>query len=413
MEIKQLKLIHYRNYDQGLFSFTGGTNIIYGNNGQGKTNLLESIFVLCRGYSHRSNKITDLIRFGDDAMSIQASFRTADSAHRIRLTASSGRKKWELDGKTESGFQRISRLTGCILFEPDDLEIVKAGPERRRSFINEELSGLNPVYRSSLRNYERVRSQRNALLKDIRFRRLSQAEAAALLSPWNSQLADAAESIFKDRADYLLKLNREAKKLHHKMSGTDETLSLEYQSNVFSDFRDLENIRSIYLKKLDENLASDIERGHTAAGPHADELVVKINGVPARQFASQGQQRTAAISLKLAHIELYREKNGEAPVVLLDDILSELDARRQKNLLSVLRNAQSFITCTDPAFADTIARGTIDAGKQAATEDSDQAAGDSDRHQTAEMCVSDSDLSQSICKYQICSGKLIQEHAPD
>ena len=385
MEIKQLQLIHYRNYEKSSFEFSEGTNIIFGKNGQGKTNLLESVFVLCRGYSHRSGRLADLIRFGDDSMGISSSFKTGSTSHRLRLTVIQGRKKWELDGKTESGFAKIGRLAGCILFEPDDLEIVKSGPERRRAFINEELSGLNPVYRATYRTFEKVRSQRNALLKDIRFKKIPADQARALLAPWDQQLTNAAENVFRERAEYLLKLNREAKKLHERLSGTGEKLSLEYQSNVFSGFDELPRIRQVYLHKLEENLTSDIERGYTAAGPHADELVVKIDGVPARQFASQGQQRTAAISLKLAHIALYREKNGEAPVVLLDDILSELDEGRQRNLLSVLSGVQSFITCTDPAFADVIAEGT------------------------ARVCEEGS--GQDIRKFRINSGELIPKPA--
>lgn len=366
MQVSSLQLIGYRNYGLETFSFTDGTNIIYGNNGQGKTNLLESIFLMCRGYSHRGSKFQDLIGFDQKAMSVAMAFTTSNAAHRSKLVASfpasqeeSGtkrpvRRKWELDQKSQTGFSAINRMTACILFEPNDLEIVKASPERRRRFINEELSGLNPAYRTALKNYERIRQQRNALLKKIRLQRLSAEASEPFLTVWDTQLAEAAKAIFVERANYLIKLNREAKKIHRTLSGTDEVLSLDYQSNVFSDFKDLKNIQQIYLDKLISERAQDIERGFTGSGPHADELVIKINGRPARQFASQGQQRTAAISLKLAHLELYRESYGEMPVVLLDDILSELDATRQENLLTILSDAQSFITCTDPSFADKI-----------------------------------------------------------
>lgn len=354
MDISNLQLINYRNYATENFSFSPGTNIIYGNNGQGKTNLLESIFVLVRGYSHRSSRFSELKKFGEKGMSLIASFKSKGASHRIKLISDGAKKKWVLDEKVQPGFSKIAPMTGAILFEPDDLEIVKASPDRRRRFINEELSGLSPSYRAAFRLYERVRAQRNALLKNLKFKKQDIATARALLEPWNTQLVDAAEAVFKERGRYLLKLNKEAKTLHQKLSGSSEVLSLEYQSNVFKELGELNDIRSVYLRALEENLGEDLDRGYTGPGPHADELLIKINGMPARQYASQGQQRTAAIALKLAHINLYEETLGERPVVLLDDILSELDQGRQERLLTVLSDAQSFITCTDPGFADKI-----------------------------------------------------------
>lgn len=353
MQINQMRLINYRNYLDASPVFSPGINILYGDNGQGKTNLLESVFLMCRGYSHRSGSIRELIGFNQESMFVTADFRSGQTNHRLSLKAIKGKRGWKFDGSTENTFSKIQSYTGCILFEPDDLEIVKGGPDVRRRFINFELSGLVPGYRKVYREYERVRQQRNALLKQSRYGNFDMNALRAVLTPWDRQLVEAGSRIYVLRQNYLAQLNRNAEKFHTGLAGTKEKLGLTYKTNVFGNElpEKEEDYRALYKKALIDDLENDLERGFTRMGPHADDLVINVNDHPARLYASQGQQRTAAISLKLAHIDLYKDNLNLTPIVLLDDILSELDDTRQKNILSVLKDTQTFITCTNPSFS--------------------------------------------------------------
>lgn len=354
MQINRMRLVNYRNYADINLDFSPGVNIFYGNNGQGKTNLLEAIFLMNRGYSHRASSMKELIRFDQEAMYAASEFRSLGTSHRLALKAVNGKRGWKLDGSAESSFQKIKVDTGCIIFEPDDLEIVKAGPEVRRRFINWELSGLNRSYRSIYNEYERIRLQRNALIRQLRADSTGFNDARAMLAPWDEQLISAGSKIYSMREDYLRRLARKAESFHRDLSGLNEHLSLAYKSSVLKkgeSYKDETELRTLYQAHLLESLEGDLERGYTRIGPHTDDLVILIDNRPARLYASQGQQRTAAISLKLAHIDLYKESTDLLPVVLLDDILSELDSTRQRNILSILHGAQTFITCTDPSFS--------------------------------------------------------------
>lgn len=351
MKINRMRLINYRNYKDISPVFSPNINIIHGDNGQGKTNLLESIFLMSRGYSHRAFSTKELIGFDSDTMFCKAEFESNQIKHNLSIKAVNGKKGWKLDGRNEKSFLKIQNLTGCIIFEPNDLDIVKGGPEVRRRFINWEISGLIPSYRIALREYERIRQQRNALLKQSKD--LSINELRALLAPWDEQFVNSAARIYNLRNRYLTRLSPIAEEFHKNLSGTKERLGLAYKTSVFTDEipSDLETIRSRYYDYLQNELTLDLERGFTRKGPHNDDLSILVNDHYAKLYASQGQQRTAAISLKLAHIDLYKESLKISPIVLLDDILSELDDTRQKNILSVLEGTQTFITCTNPSFS--------------------------------------------------------------
>ncbi len=348
-----MRLINYRNYEDASPIFTPGFNIIYGDNGQGKTNLLESIFLLLRGYSHRASSTKELIKFGEKTMFAALEFRDQDTTHNVSLKAENGKKGWKLDSKSESSFSKIQKLTGCILFEPNDLEIVKGGPDNRRRFINMELSGLIPPYKGYYRQFERVRLQRNALLKQAKLNNTPFDELRNSLRPWDNQLVQNAAKIYNLRNRYLKQLTNKSEKFYRGLVSPDEKLGLKYVTNIFDSEipKDVNEISSVYKQVLESELENDLERGFTRKGPHSDDLEILVNDQNARLFASQGQQRTAAISLKLAHIDLYKENLNFLPVVLLDDILSELDINRQRNILSVLEGTQTFITCTNPSFS--------------------------------------------------------------
>ncbi len=347
MIIKALRLNHFRNYQEEVFHFSDHINVITGSNAQGKTNLLEGLFFLSRGYSHRALTVSDMASFESDHFFIQADLMKETVHHKICITYQNKKKSLTVDDKKEKSHQRVLKIYNTILFEPDDLRIVKAGPEKRRRFMNEEISGMLPGYLPVLKKYRKVLAQRNALLKNIRY----SPSMRPLLAGWNEQLVDYGVKLMAYRLDYLKQLNRSAKALHDVLSSNREQLSLYYQDNVIDRFVQMEAMRDAFMEKLQTSETKDIERGTTHFGPHVDDIIVKIDGRDARKYASQGQQRTAAIALKLSQMDIYHELTGDYPVVLLDDILSELDAHRQQNILSILGRSQAFITCTDSHFA--------------------------------------------------------------
>lgn len=349
MHIERLRLVDYRNYKDVSAVFSPGINVLYGGNGQGKTNLLEALFLMCRGYAHRAGGMREVVRFGAPALFAAAEIRSRGTRHRISLKAAGGKKGWKLDGSAVPGFLKIAPLTGCILFEPDDLDIVKGSPERRRRFMSQELAGLVPAYTPVLRAYERARHQRNALLRQYRKSPAPLCEMRAMFAVWDSQMSAAAGRIYQMRARYLSRLAPAAAALHAGLCAGDERLALAYRTNVFEGAlpERPEEIAAAYREKLEAHLERDVFKGFTGPGPHADEIDITVNGHAARLYASQGQQRSAAISMKLAHIKLYKEDLELSPVVLLDDIFSELDQARRRGILSVLTDAQTFITGTN------------------------------------------------------------------
>jgi len=345
MIIESVRLINYRNYQQETFCFSKGINVICGKNAQGKTNLIESLFFLARGYSHKNGTLKDLPGFDQPGFQLFCTMKQQDVSHRLKVLYSGQHRERFVDGqKAKQG--QISGLLNTILFEPDDLKIVKEGPEKRRRFIDQEISGYRPIYLRVLKEYQQVLSQRNALLKNIRY----DSSLKGMLESWNEQLIQYGVRLMQYRMDYLLKLNRNAQPLHHMMSNASEELTLYYQNNIMTTVEDVHQLEALFRRKMNESLEEDLEKGSTRYGPHVDDMVIHINGRDARKFGSQGQQRTAAIALKLSQIDIYKESTGDYPIVLLDDILSELDEKRQQNILSILGDTQSFITTTDDQF---------------------------------------------------------------
>jgi DNA replication and repair protein RecF len=347
MNLCTLRLYHFRNYSDVSCAFNPHINVIVGPNAQGKTNLLEAVFFLSRGYSHRTSTAADLVQFAQDGFALSARVEGGGISHTLGARYDGRRKTRLLDGKKEAGQEELSRVLGTILFEPEDLRIVKAGPEKRRRFMDEEMSGFSPNFQYVSRQYKRVLHQRNALLRQIR----EKSESPSVLDSWDGQLVELGTRIMLYRIAYLKKLGRNARQLHNRMSDQKEELSLFYQNNILTDLSDPGAIGPLFTEKLREARQDDIDRGTTGYGPHVDDLIIHIDGKEARKFASQGQQRTAAISLKLSQIDIYKESTGSCPVVLLDDVLSELDSLRQENILALLGQTQAFITCTDDSFA--------------------------------------------------------------
>lgn len=348
MILSRLHLVNYRNYSEESFEFSPGVNVICGKNAQGKTNLLESIYLLSRGYSHKTGTLSDMIGFDKDGFFVEGTVDGETGRNMLSVKLSGKKKTTALNRKNESRRDAILKVLNTILFEPDDLKIVKDGPEKRRRFMNNEISGFRPHYQYILKNYTKIHSQRNALLKEIKYDRT----LAATLDSWDEQLIKYGAPLMRYRIDYLHRLNRRARELHRELSGGLEEMTLFYQNNLLKELEDTERIETIFRDQLRISRQTDIAKGATTYGPHVDDLMIKLNGRDAKKYGSQGQQRTAAISLKLSQIEIYREGTGDYPVVLLDDILSELDDKRQRNILSILGKTQSFITCTDSRFIE-------------------------------------------------------------
>ena len=340
MIIQKLSLFQFRNYERAEFAPCPGVTVLHGANAQGKTNLLEALVLCCLGRSHRTHRDSELIRFGQPMAQVCAATDGPDGAREIsvRLSASEGKKKEVRVNQTP--IQRIGELMGhinVVLFSPEDLRLIKDGPENRRRFLDMEISQQQPAYFYALQRYHRALSQRNELLKKI-----AESSTDALLSSlteWDALLAGAGGEIVTRRRAFIERLSEVAREAHFSLSGGREELSLRYEAKA-RDTDELENF-------LRASRREDMRRMMTTVGPHRDDLAVLINGRDARVFGSQGQQRTAALSLKLSEIEVMRRDLQRSPILLLDDVMSELDVGRRNMLLSSIGDVQTVITCTD------------------------------------------------------------------
>lgn len=339
MRITGLKLHNFRNYGSLELSPEPGINVLTGLNGAGKTNVLEALFLCALNRSHRTSRDGELIRLGEREGMVLTALDTRGGSRTIRCELYAGeRKKLYLDG---SPLQRSGELMGClnvVMFSPEDLTLVKGGPAERRRFLDMELSQLKPAYYYTLQQYNVALKQRNNLLKE------PDCLQNEMLELWDEQLSKLGARLMADRAQFCKALSREAGSLHDHMSGGKETLEAAYDPDVRCTDESL--LRETIAEALAGSLEKDVYRGFTGAGPHRDDLALKLNDLDVRTFGSQGQQRTAALSLKLSEIALIRSIRGESPVLLLDDVFSELDGRRQKLLLGAVEGCQCFITCT-------------------------------------------------------------------
>ncbi len=334
MMIESLELENYRNYRRLHMDLSPGTNLLYGDNAQGKTNILEAIYVGCTTRSHRGSKDREIIRFESDESHIKLNVRKKDVPYRIDMHLKRNKAK----GVAVNGvpIRRASELFGIInvvFFSPEDLNIIKNGPAERRRFMDMELCQLNRLYVHALIRYNKVILQRNKLLKEMAF----SPDQDGTLDVWDMQLLRYGSQVIGYRREFIGMLNEIIGGIHDKLSGGKEKIAVLYEPN--SDADGLETA-------LKRNREMDIRLKTTTTGPHRDDLSFLVNGIDIRRFGSQGQQRTAALSLKLAEIELVRCMVKDHPVLLLDDVLSELDNSRQEHLLHEIGQIQTVITCT-------------------------------------------------------------------
>lgn len=338
MHLCRLRLNQYRNYTALDFTPAAGVNVIVGDNAQGKTNAAEAIFLCAFGRSHRTPRDGDLIARGYEGGYVGAEIESLTGSHLLEIKLRDGeRKKIFIDRQLASRTGELMGVLNVVMFAPEDLSLVKAGPAERRRFLDMELSQARPAYYYRLQQYNAALRQRNALLKSCDIR-------PGMLAMWDEQLASLGEAIMAERQRFVDSLSTIAYDLHKGITGGKESLELGYQPNVSMEAP--QGVREALLQALTEGAADDLRRGFTQAGPHRDDMIIRLGDIDLRAFGSQGQQRTAALSIKLSELTLLREEKGEPPVLLLDDVLSELDQSRQRLLLQSVKGCQCFLTCT-------------------------------------------------------------------
>ncbi len=334
MYIKSLELENFRNYESLVLSFDKGTTILYGDNAQGKTNILEAIYLSSTTKSHKGSKDREIIKFGAEEGHIRTYLEKDDLEYRIDMHLRKSKSKGIAINK--EGIKKASELVGLlnvILFSPEDLNIIKDGPSYRRRFIDMELCQLDQFYIYNLTNYNKIINQRNVLLKDLYYN----PSLRETLTIWDTQLESFGSKIIERRLQFCEQLNEIIYEIHQKLSGGKEEIKIVYEPSVSAS-----DIGAM-LKKEQER---DIRNKMTSVGPHRDDFAFMVNNIDIRKYGSQGQQRTAALSLKLAEIELVKKITKDCPVLLLDDVLSELDSSRQNQLLNSIGDIQTIITCT-------------------------------------------------------------------
>lgn len=334
MFVKSLEISNFRNYSHLSLEFSSGTNILYGDNAQGKTNVLEGVFLGATTKSHKGSKEKEIIKLGEEEAHIRMYIERDGIEHRIDMHLRKNKSKGvAIDGIPIKKSGELFGIVNVVFFSPEDLSIIKDGPSERRRFVDLELCQLDKLYLHNLINYNKVLNQRNNLLKQVGFNR----SLLETINVWNLQLVNYGTQIIKTRNQFIHDMNELVVMLHNKLSDGKESLKIVYEYNVMEDE---------FLSKLEKNIERDIAQKVTTVGPHRDDLSFLINGVDVRKFGSQGQQRTAALSMKLSEIELVKKVTNDQPILLLDDVLSELDRKRQNQLLDSIKDIQIILTCT-------------------------------------------------------------------
>lgn len=334
MIIESIKLDNFRNYQTLKLKFDNGTNIFYGDNAQGKTNILEAIYLCGTTKSHKGSKDREVIRFHQEESHIRMRLVKNDSPYKIDMHLKKNRTKGiAINGVPIRKASELFGIANFVFFSPEDLNIIKNGPGERRRFMDLELCQLSRIYLHNLSNYNKVVNQRNKLLKDIAFH----PEYGDVLDVWDEQMVSYGKKIIEERENFVSRLGLIVAEIHSRLTGGREEISIRYEKNVDA---------ASFEEALKRGREKDLRFKMTVTGPHRDDLQFLVKEVDIRKYGSQGQQRTAALSLKLAEIELVKQEIRDTPVLLLDDVLSELDSNRQHYLLDSIHDIQTLITCT-------------------------------------------------------------------
>ena len=362
MYIKEIELKNFRNYEEIKLNFHKKVNFIIGDNAQGKTNLIEGIYISSFGRSFRPGKDSQMIRFGENFCRTKVLAIREEDEKNVDIIIGEAEKGVKINGVKIKKMTELLENILIVVFSPEDLKIVKDSPEKRRSFMDREISQLRPSYYMDLSFYRRALLQRNALLKEKNATKEN-------FDVWNIELSLHGTKIIIKRKEFIEKINKISNEIHSNITNGKETLEVVYEPSVpYSE----QKTQEVFIEVLEKNKKRDIFKGNTESGPHRDDLEIRINGIDIRKYGSQGQQRTAALSLKLAELRLIKEETGEDAVLLLDDVLSELDANRQSYLINSLADTQIFITTTEISeniksmlpvgFTFNIKNGTVETG---------------------------------------------------
>lgn len=334
MYIESIKLSNFRNYEALELNFDKGTNIFYGDNAQGKTNILESVYLCGTSKSHKGSKDREIIRFDQEESHIRMMVNKDGMSYKIDMHLRKNKAKGvAINGLPIKKARELLGVVNLVFFSPEDLNIIKNGPGERRRFMDSELCQLDKLYLTDLANYNHILNQRNKLLKDL----YMQPGLKATLDVWDMQIVNYGRKLIEKRKQFVEELNEIIHGIHRNLTGGIENLDVIYEPSAES---------AEFETSLFRNRERDMRMKMTSVGPHRDDLCVSVNGIDIRKFGSQGQQRTAALSLKLSEIYLVEKIIKDTPVLLLDDVLSELDSSRQTYLLDSIHDIQTMITCT-------------------------------------------------------------------
>ncbi len=349
MYLYNLRLYDFRNFSELNTKFNNGINIFYGDNAQGKTNLLEAIYFISELRAARAFKESELIKYERPLAFIKGEFKTNTGPITRQVTFYRDRKKEVKEGENKKNKRSdLCPDISAVYFSPDDVDLIKGEPGLRRRFIDNIVCQFRPTFYKYLQDYQRVLAERNMLLKSIKVK----PELIKTLDPWDNQLIEFGFRVISERISMLSKISQKAKDYFKSFSPPESHLDIKYKSEI--DFTNLSLIKKDYSKKLIENRKKDIGRSFTSLGPHRDDILFFINGTEVKTYSSQGQQRTTLLSLKISELKYMKEETGELPVLLLDDVFSELDAERQKYLIEFIKDMQAIITCTNVEYLESL-----------------------------------------------------------
>ena len=338
MQIKKLFLQNFRNYECENFLFSDGLNVLFGKNAQGKTNCAEAVFYLCTGASLRIRHDKQLVKMGAETAKIVAEAENRYGKVTIEAEISENKREIRVNGSKINKNADLMGHVNSVFFSPGELRLIQDGPDERRRFMNISISQTSPAYYTALLRYNKILDQRNALLKNPDY-----SLVLDTLPVWDEQLCRYAAVIVKKRREFLEKLSPYAKEMHAFLTDDQEELEVKLDKTYKGDE---EELAATLARRLSNNYDKDLRLGFTTVGPHRDDLDVTISGVDAKAYASQGQTRTAALSLKLAEVQIFKDLSGEYPILVLDDVMSELDLPRRKKLLKRISGIQTILTCT-------------------------------------------------------------------
>lgn len=351
MYITDLSLKNFRNYKNTALSFSKKFNIIYGMNAQGKTNIIEAIYLCASGRSHRTSRDYELININKDKFGVYVSVTRKNRYTNISMEYEKGKKKSIKINDIPA--KKIGDLMGnmiAVMFSPEDIFIVKDGPSQRRRLIDITISQLRPSYFYNLQQCNKILIQRNMLLKEIQYNK----SLIETLDIWDEKLSNVAASIINVRNEFINRLSQKAKEIHFKITNKNEDFDIEYKPSFKIEDFGVKEIKKNLTTELLNIRERELKRCVTLVGPHRDDYLMGLDGLDLKIYGSQGQQRTAVLSIKLAEIEIIKDEIGENPILLLDDVMSELDSTRRKFLIKNIEDIQTFITCTeiDPLFSE-------------------------------------------------------------